>query len=235
MVKRNFRVYGFGPDHSAESQTDGRHSRIYGTIRNYEKKDKEPQVLAKVLHERGKDRPISVGYMNREHFITDKINPLVEELTELDEYFGEYIPPYYLEVADKEKYDEFGDLDVPAVLYSYRVEAAESINHQEQAKLEDDFIRFLNQCRDFLQQQLETGALPILLPDLKAENFMFGSHMGDEKKRLYFIDQFPPFVDALLVVNGLNLQHLVYKFPFLREAVKELEDCWNDHWIKNPD
>lgn len=227
MLKRDYEVYGFKPDEESLLNLPGKHSLIYSTVKNYEGKEKEPNVLAKVLHQRGKERSLSVGYRDRNDFIEQEVGPLIEKLKQLDKYFGEYIPPYYVEVSDEQKFDRFNGLDVPVVLYTFKVEESKENTTDEEKQFEESMVGFINKCTEFLKAQHDAHIYPLMLPDVQLSNFVFGTHMGDSKKRLYFIDQHPPFVPADNVVNGLWLEQLEREYPFIKKVIDDMRDYFN--------
>lgn len=223
-MQERIRQYGFQPAKEAHLDTDGLHSLIYKITRDHGNFEKIDGVLAKVLYCTGKNTPLSVAFDDRKSLLEFLNNTLLPGLKKLDTYFGEYIPPYYLYVGEEEKRDSAGDLDIPVILYVYKINQI-PITRANQASFDSEMVSFFKKCLIFLEEQKKAGIKrgDLLIPDFKIDNFMYGSHMGDEKNKLYFVDQVPPFIKASYMNNYLkNFKDSLS----LKDVIRQIQDSY---------
>lgn len=235
MDESKLTTYGYELGKSIQVGVPGEHSVFYEAIKSFDpEKKNEPGVLGKVLYMQGKSRHISHYSNNREEFLVEVVDPMNKKLKLADKFFGEFLPPYYLEVDSGEGFDVSGNLEIPAKFYTYRVQEKSNLSEVDWQEYEEGLVLFFKKSIEFLDfQEQEKKQLTdpnkfegYYLPDIKITNFVFGKHMGDNTDRLYFVDLHPVFLTAGRVIQNLKIADLARKFTSLGEEQEALYTKW---------
>ena len=225
---------GYAPDFKNRKYKEkpGENSVIF-EVKGPEK-ETQPGVIAKLLKSPAggsmAGQRLSAGYGSMADFRKRCLNELEAEFETLEKYFGESIPPFYVEVKNNGK-DVYNQLDAETIMYMEEVDVApwNKLTEDDKLKFAKQIDDFMGGCQELFYRDLGYLSHVHQLPDIQPAHFVYGNTISKPENRMYFIDLHPPLLvksgpEAARVVKKI-VYHFsnVYDFPKANEFIKKLE------------